>query len=639
VSIAQRSLYGGLLVTSLVVTAALVWSGWRLVAQQRELDARQVRLEAEASADAVAASILQALADVGDGLSARRGSDGGAAVTAAVVAVWRASGGIVEPAGALPFVPWRVPGTHRSELFAEAEVAEFGEGSASVAIARYRALAREANPSVRAGALLRLARVLRRRGDTAGALAAADELVTLGQQDIDGVPAALAGLDVQRLTFADRRDIERARRAREELRQRLDRGVWRLDRGTAEFYRDEVSTAPRPEVWRLAAALSTVWDGHGGPALSERGLEVVASAGKPVVVAWRANDSAAALAVVSADRFLASLDRPGMRWRLSDADDRRVAGVTGVVAGAPVSRVIGGGSSWTLRVWPSPDAAATGSRESLLIAATAGTVIFVWAAAALMARALRREARVAQLQSDFVAAVSHEFRSPLTTMRQMAEMLETDRVADEARRKQYYRVLASETARLQRLVERLLDFGRMEAGGDAPQHERLDLSTVVDEVVAAMAEPTSHHHTRIEIVSTASAGIVRGDPAALALAVRNLSENALKYSPDRSMVTVTLGREGASVAIAVSDQGAGIAKDEQAAIFGKFVRGRAAIVGRVSGTGVGLAAVKHVVDAHGGAIRLESEPGRGSTFTVLLPLDESGAPGADVTSAAAGSEA
>ncbi|MBA2353272.1 MAG: hypothetical protein H0V80_01245 [Acidobacteria bacterium] len=87
----------------------------------------------------------------------------------------------------------------------------------------------------------------------------------------------------------------------------------------------------------------------------------------------------------------------------------------------------------------------------------------MWCAAGLMARALAQEARVAQLQSDFVAAVSHEFRSPLTTMRQMAEMLDTDRVPDQSRRKQYYRVLVGEVTRLQRLVERLLDFGRMEA--------------------------------------------------------------------------------------------------------------------------------------------------------------------------------
>jgi signal transduction histidine kinase len=97
------------------------------------------------------------------------------------------------------------------------------------------------------------------------------------------------------------------------------------------------------------------------------------------------------------------------------------------------------------------------------VAIVGAAVLFLWSATYFMARAMRREADVARLQSDFVAAVSHEFRSPLTTIRQMAEMLEMRRIDDDTRRHRYYSVLAGEAARLQRLVETLLDFGRMEA--------------------------------------------------------------------------------------------------------------------------------------------------------------------------------
>lgn len=651
----QRSLYAGLLVTSLVVTAALVWSGWRLVAQQRDLDARQVRQDTEAAADALAAGIRETLADQGDRLSAHLGSQGGAPTsTVGVIVCWSASGGQhAEPAGGLPFVPWSTDGSRRRLAAAAhqawsrpyqdlvfAEAAEFRSGSLDIAIQRYRPLARHRDPSLRAGALVRLARVLRKRGDTAEAIAVAAELVALDSQDTDGIPAALAGLDAQRLALTQRGDTDGAHRVADDIRQRLDRGDWALDRGTAEFYRDEVSDTPRPGSWLLAQALSTAWEAHGRPDLSERGLAVIASADAPVIVGWRANASAAALEVAFADRVLSSANHAGARWRLTDADDRRVAGIAGSIPEATVSRVIGSGSSWTLRVWPAPAATASNAhRAPMLVVATAGTVLFVWAAAALMARALTREARVAQLQSDFVAAVSHEFRSPLTTMRQMAEMLETDRVPDEARRTQYYHVLVGETKRLQRLVEGLLDFGRREAGQGDQQHERLEIASLVGDVVSGMTDLPAADHARIEVIRDAPPMHVRGDAEALGLAVRNLVENAVKYSPPPSAVTVRIDKEGSRAAIAVSDQGPGIERDEQAAIFGRFVRGRAAAAGRVRGTGVGLAAVKHVVEAHGGEIRLDSEPGRGSRFTVLLPMDETPVTAADRSSAVEGSEA
>jgi signal transduction histidine kinase len=489
-----------------------------------------------------------------------------------------------------------------------------------------------------------LARVLRKRGDLPAAIAASSALASLTAQEVDGVPATLAGLDGQRLALAQRGDVDGARRVADDIRQRLDAGEWLLDRGTAEFYRDEVSATPRPDAWLLAAAISDAWNTNGGPSLPSRGLTTLAAAGRPILVAWRANADAAALEAAFAARFLATSVRPGIAWRLADADDHHIAGEAGpvpvsTVPANTVDRVIGGGSSWTVRAWSAPGATITGARrEPMLIAATAGTLLFLWAAAGLMARALTREARVAQLQTDFVAAVSHEFRSPLTTMRQMAEMLDTDRVPDEARRKQYYHVLAGETTRLQRLVERLLDFGRMEAGHDDMRREHLDVATLVNEVVGEMRESATERGGRIEVVHAATAVHVQGDAQSLRLAIRNLVENAVKYSPGLPDVTVRVTVDRGRASVAVGDTGLGIDRDEQRTIFGKFVRGRAAAATRVRGTGVGLAAVKHVVDAHGGAITLESEPGRGSTFTLLLPLDGSAAAEA-ASSAPEGSEA
>jgi signal transduction histidine kinase len=624
VSLRQRSLYAGLLVTCLVVTAALVWSGWRLVAQQRELDARQVRQDAEAAADALVAAIREALVTQGDKLSARLDTLGNSTRLPAddVVVMRHVHGWHATTTAGLPFVPGASAETRANRVFAEAEVAEFTSGLLTVAVQRYRALAHHRDAGVRAGALARLARVQRKRGDTDGALAAATALAALGKQDTDGIPAALAGLDAQRLALMQRGDTAGARRVADEMRQHLDNGAWPLDRGTAEFYRDEVSDAPRPDSWVLAAALADAWDAHGDSSLPARGLDVVTSPSRPVIVAWRASTSAAVWTVAFAEQFLPSVVSDRVQWRLADADDHHVAGETDGPPPGSIERVIGGGSSWTLRVWPEPGAPVSSSgRERMLVLATGGTVLFVWAAAALMARALMREARVAQLQSDFVAAVSHEFRSPLTTMRQMAELLETDRVLEETRRKQYYRMLAGETARLQHLVERLLDFGRMEAGRDELRKTRLDVDSLVTDIVDEMQETARARGGRIEVVHTGAPVHVEGDAQSLSLALRNLVENAVKYSPQSPAVIVRIGHAGGRVSIAVNDSGVGIDRDEQRVIFGKFVRGRAAAVNGVRGTGVGLATVKHVVDAHGGEIRVESEPGHGSTFTVSLPLD------------------
>jgi signal transduction histidine kinase len=286
-----------------------------------------------------------------------------------------------------------------------------------------------------------------------------------------------------------------------------------------------------------------------------------------------------------------------------------------------VARIIGNAEyPWTLHVGgASPNAGNAGGNRRLLLAMMAAVLVFVWGATYVMARAIRREAAVARLQSDFVAAVSHEFRSPLTTMRQMAEMLEMNRLPSEERRQQYYGVLAGEAARLQRLVETLLNFGRMEAGAERFTFTDIDAAALVRDVVRDIEPQARHAGTQIEMGDPAADIHVLADQSALALALRNVIDNAIKYSPRQSTVSVELKKENDRAAISVIDRGTGIPPGEQQVIFQKFVRGRAAIDANVKGTGVGLSMVQHIVRAHGGEIRVDSEVGRGSTFTILLP--------------------
>jgi signal transduction histidine kinase len=214
-----------------------------------------------------------------------------------------------------------------------------------------------------------------------------------------------------------------------------------ITRGTAEFYRDAIA-GKRPDSWRLAEVLNDVWREADGR-LSARGQRVAGTAGGPVLVLWRSSGDRTALLAAFAHAFL-DLPSSGVTWQLVDPEGRVIAGAA-ARSSRSVARIIGNAEyPWTLHVGgASPNAGNAGGNRRLLRAMMAAVLVFVWGATYVMARAIRREAAVARLRSDFVAAVSHEFRSPLTTMRQMAEMLEMNRLPSEERRQQYYGVLAA----------------------------------------------------------------------------------------------------------------------------------------------------------------------------------------------------
>jgi signal transduction histidine kinase len=237
-----------------------------------------------------------------------------------------------------------------------------------------------------------------------------------------------------------------------------------------------------------------------------------------------------------------------------------------------------------------------------------------------MARGVIKELETARLQSDFVSAVSHEFRSPLTTLRQLTELLAHGRIQNEERRRLYFDVLQKETSRLHRLVENLLDFGRMEADRKQYSPEPLDLVDVVQEEVREYRDEVLGSGYSFEFGGDRLPTPVTADREAMRRIVRNLLENAVKYSPEKRTVWVETARENGSAVLTVRDEGMGIAADEQPKIFDKFVRGEAAKKACIQGTGIGLAMVKEIVRAHDGEVAVSSNIGEGSTFTVRLPL-------------------
>jgi signal transduction histidine kinase len=280
------------------------------------------------------------------------------------------------------------------------------------------------------------------------------------------------------------------------------------------------------------------------------------------------------------------------------------------------------GLPWEVIV-SSGDSASVGANRRLAIGIGLGfLVVLVIAGGYVMARAVSRELAVARLQSDFVASVSHEFRTPLTSLRQFTDLLnDVDDLPDEKRR-HFYAAQSRATERLQRLVESVLDFRRMEAGTHPYQRRRMSLGPLVERVVADFRPEATARGVDVEYTPAGDDRTIDADPDALSLALWNLLDNALKYSGESRQVSVSTTAHNGSVEISVRDRGLGVPRDEQEDIFQQFVRGKDARIRGIKGTGIGLAMVKHIAQGHGGRVAVESAAGQGSTFTIVLPVTE-----------------
>jgi signal transduction histidine kinase len=484
-------------------------------------------------------------------------------------------------------------------------------------------------PATRAEALLRLARMEYKSNQADAALDTYKKLASEDAFALSGTPYALLALSARCRIL---KELGRQKEAQTEavlLRSSLLQGRWPLSRETFEYHWANLGgfglDAERPpqdqaDFAVLVSGLFSRWQNARaqGTTSSSRQLQPDHS-----LLLWNATSDRISALLAPPDWLTSSIKLPAnsgdIQWKLLSPSATKGAGFT-------VSRTLADSGIPGRLEFSSvqPGSGAASSRRTLLIGGAALMLMVILGAGYVVHRAINRELRVAQLQADFVAAVSHEFRAPLTTLRTITELLVQHRIPDELRRQQSYVFLDNETTRLHRLVEDLLDFGRMESGR---KQYRTETHNAFQLVRAAIADFTQHAEANgfsveanLESAGSAEMATVYVDEEAFRRALRNLLDNAMKYSPVCRTVWVNGAVQDYQVLISVRDQGMGIGQDEQQAIFQKFVRGDAAKRAGIKGTGIGLAMVQQIAEAMDGEIRLQSEVGVGSTFTLVLPL-------------------
>jgi signal transduction histidine kinase len=239
----------------------------------------------------------------------------------------------------------------------------------------------------------------------------------------------------------------------------------------------------------------------------------------------------------------------------------------------------------------------------------------------LALRTASREIKLSSMKSDFVSNVSHELRTPLASIRVFGEFLRLGRVRRELKVREYGEFIETESRRLTQLINNILDFSKIESGAKTYDFETASIQEVVADTLRTLDLSLKHKGFSVRFETPAEPlPLMEIDADAMAQAVANLIDNAVKYSGDSKEIAVILLHAGDEIVASVRDNGIGVSADEQEKIFERFHRVSTGLVHDVKGSGLGLSIVSHIVKAHGGSIRVESEPGRGSTFSIHLPL-------------------
>lgn len=551
---------------------------------------------------------------------------------------------------------WAPAPQHTSADFVEARQSERA-GDASRAIVAFERLLRSTSDAgERASALAGLARSQRKAGATRDAEQTYQRLLADhgAERTSGGIPYGIAArleLASVQLESGDTTGLP----ALAELHRAMLNGAWRIDRAQLTFLAGrirETMSGDGASAWSDSAAALAVDEARALERMSALDAARDALARLPLA----SSASAQRIALGAGPSHLIALVRPiaatGERWgALLDGSTLRDRVLIPALADATAS----GGAAWRLQsplgdtasnmrggtpVVVAAMAAPFGSwrlelrpREpglaEALLASRRGIYFYAFLllagmfafGLALTIRSVNHELRLARMQADFVSTVSHEFKSPLTAIRQLTEMLQADRVPSEERRRHYYGVLLEQAERLSTLMDNVLDFARMDEGRRGLDLQVLDPGDVLEQATALASGRSAHSGFTIRTNVPSTLPMIRGDRDALLQALGNLLDNAIKYSGDARDIEVSAHVQEGRVAISVSDHGIGLSEEDARHVFDRFFRAGDPLTRSVKGTGLGLTLVRQIAEAHGGSVAVRSAPGRGSTFTISLPAE------------------
>ncbi|WP_199350894.1 sensor histidine kinase [Haliangium ochraceum] len=279
---------------------------------------------------------------------------------------------------------------------------------------------------------------------------------------------------------------------------------------------------------------------------------------------------------------------------------------------------------WRLRVAQRDDGdfASERSRRRVDLIFIGSAFAVILAGLGLLLLGLHRERRANELKSEFISNVSHELKTPLSIISMFGEMLALGRTTSAQQSTEYAEIIWRESQRLARLIDNVLDFAKIERGGDVYEFAEGDLGEVVERAYELSLRRVAAAEMALEVAVPEELPLLSLDVGALTLAILNLIDNAIKYAPEGQRIELSLTREGARMVLAVRDFGPGVAVAEQSRIFERFYRARAVRLKPIRGSGIGLALVKHVALAHGGDVEVDSEPEAGATFRLWIPIPQ-----------------
>ena len=314
-------------------------------------------------------------------------------------------------------------------------------------------------------------------------------------------------------------------------------------------------------------------------------------------------------------------DEPDSTIRLLDENGRPLAGDS-QPNGAPVAVSVLNTpvAGWKAELYLNGRNALTGTtnEDIALFAWTAGLAMIAnLLIAGVAGFAVHRQLKMQELKNSTLATVTHEFKTPLASMRVLLDTLLEGRYRSEGQFREYLSLASRENQRLSRLIENFPTLSRIERGIHTFRKEPVAPAEIVQTAIDAMS--VKLNGARIESRPGENLPAVLGDRDSLNVALLNLLENAWKYTGDDKQIAVETNRDGSNVVFAVSDNGIGIDKAEQANIFKRFYQVDQKLTRSAEGCGLGLSIVKQIAEAHGGSVSVQSEPGKGSRFLLSIP--------------------